>query len=338
MKKLRWGSTGCLICALAACGSGTGATGADAGPTDVGDSQIAPLDAQDADGTDAAATDVLAPEVMGTDAAATDVQEDAPGDAADSADAFQPTNCLGGNTAACTASQICWSEPCQDCGVMPASYCLPALTGGGCYDYSQCNGGDCYHADPMNGVAGWCLPVIATAGQCWPGASELIPDCYTASTCDGSVVCAPNADCVMADKPGTCHPAGEQKGSVILWERNGGTVAPGKLVTVTWINNTSASIFLPGCATYSIQTSPDGSTWTDIGPKVVCLTEGVAVQVPAGAYYDTQGWSAPTGSATNYRFHGSYSTGCTPGQPLSQANCASSSTVDSSSFFVGYVP
>ncbi len=317
--------------------------------TDAGDSQIAPEDAQDVAGSDAALADttvdvqdVVSPDIQidGGDVPPPDcLWIDNGPDTTD--DTFQAQNCVGfGSSANCPPNLTCWTSPCPKCGMMPQGFCVPPLAGGGCYDYSTCNGGDCHNAAPMNGVAGWCLPVNKTAGQCWPNISSLLPECYPGATCEGAVICPPMADCLMADKPGACKPASEQKGGVFLWERNGGIVSPGESVVVTWVNATGSSIFLPGCSTYSIQTSPDSTTWTDKGPNVVCVWEGVAVEVPAGAYFDTQGWQAPTDSGTvgNYRFHGSYATGCTVGKPMSQAACAGSSTVDSQSFFVGYVP
>ena len=336
MATLRWLLTSATMVALVACGSNSGGSGAGTPDSDAGDSQIAPQDVQDTAKPDLTANDDTPNFADGT----LDIANDS-ADASDSGDAFQPQNCMGnGGSSTCANGMTCWSAPCPKCGVMPQGWCLPPLKGGACYDYSQCNGGDCHNADPMNGVAGWCLPANKIAGQCWPNVSALIPDCYTSATCEGASICPPNAQCLVADKPGTCKPASEQKGSVILWERNGGIVSPGETVIVTWINYTSASIFLPGCSTYTLQTSPDSSTWTDKGPTVECVWEGNAVEVPAGGYVDTQSWIAPSGAGTvtNYRFHGSYSTGCTPGKPLSQGGCTGSNTADSQGFFVGYVP
>ena len=359
MKNLQWFLAGTMAVALSACGSNSGGSGSGEPASDGGDSQIAPEDALDV-GSDAVATDIAGPDSQDADAAtevymtdwatyecpppgSDDVAEDVQLDAGDSGDTFgPPANCMGGigGGGNCSNGLTCWSAPCPKCGVMPQGWCVPPLKGAACYDYTQCIGGDCYHAAPMNGVAGWCLPVNKVAGQCWPNVSELIPDCYTAATCEGASVCPPGAECLVADKPGTCKPAGEQKGSVILWERNGGVVSPGENVVVTWINYTGASIFLPGCGTYSIQTSPDSKTWTDKGPNIECVWEGIAVEVPAGGYFDTQAWTAPNGSGTvgNYRFHGTYSTGCAAGKPISQAGCTATSATDSSAFFVGYVP
>jgi hypothetical protein len=337
MATLQWFLTGAMTVALVACDSNSGAGGAGTPDSNTGDSQIAPEDAQDAlqdSGLPDAGPDAT-PDTAATDAiAGTDI-------ASDTGDVFQAQNCIGsGGSSTCTNGLTCWTPPCPKCGMMPQGWCVPPLTNGGCYDYTQCNGGDCHNANAMEGVAGWCLPANKIAGQCWPNSSGLIPDCYTDSTCFGASVCPPGAECLVADKPGQCTASDSQKGSVYLWERNGGIVSPGETVIVTWINYTSASIFLPGCSTYNLQTSPDSKTWTDKGPTIECVWEGNAVEVPSGGYADTQNWIAPSGpgTVTNYRFHGSYSTGCTPGKPISQGGCTGSNTADSQSFFVGYVP
>ncbi len=348
MAALRWCLGSAVVVALAACGANSGASGVDAVATDTGDSQIAPEDSQDAAGTDTLTPDAVTPDALGdaTDAVVYEIWIDsdvpppdiAP-DVVDTADTFTPANCVGmGGSGTCANGLICWTPPCPNCGVMPQGFCLPPLTGGACYDYTNCSNGDCHNATPTSGIAGWCLPIVKTAGQCWPNVSELIPDCYSDATCDGAVLCPPKAECLVADKPGSCTATAAQKGNVYLWERNGGIVSPGESVIVTWVNNTSASIFLPGCSTYSIQTSPDSTVWTDKGPAAVCVWEGVAVEVPAGSYVDTIAWQAPTDSVGNYRFHGTYSTGCTPGKAISQGGCTGSQNVNSSGFFVGYVP
>ena len=347
-----------LLVLLVACGSGTGATGVDDVQSDSADVQIAPQDTQDAvPGTDAVldVTDVAQPKDIWIDsdvppidvppADIADIQADIAPDIAvdigvDTGDAFVAENCNGGfgGNGMCTNGLVCWAAPCPKCGMMPQGWCLPPLENGACYDYTTCDGGACYPATPMNGVSGWCLPAIATAGQCWGNASSLTPDCVSGNTCEGQFVCPPMGACPMADKPGTCTASPEQKGKVYLWERSGGIVSPGETVTVTWVNYTGASVFLPGCATYNIQTTSDYTTWKDLGPGVMCAWEGVAVEVPAGGYVNTLSWTAPNNGIGNYRFHGSYSVGCTPGKALSQANCTGSSEIDSDTFFVGMVP
>ncbi len=342
MAMLRWILGSVVVLGLTACGTDAGGGGADAATGDLGDSQIAPQDTAATDATtpgDAAdaATDAVGTDAVGADAGGTDAVGT---DTSDTADTFTPQSCVGSGGSSCTNGETCWTAPCPKCGVMPQGVCVPPLKGGGCYDYTHCTAGDCHNADPMNGVAGWCLPVVTAAGKCWPNASELIPDCYPGASCQGASICPQGAECLVADKPGTCTPAAAQNGSVYLWERNGGIVSPGEAVIVTWINLTSASIFLPGCSTYSIQTSPDSQVWTDKGPAAQCVWEGTAVEVPAGGYVDTMSWQAPNGTGTvgNYRFHGTYSTGCKAGQPISTGGCTGSGTADSTAFFVGYVP
>ena len=346
-----------VVLALAACGSSTGTSATDTGPSDTGDGQITPEDAQDAATTDVAGTDAVGTDAVGPDAilldtadapdadAATDEVYDNDAtttDVASDGDAFgPPQNCNGfGGGGSCPNGLTCWSYPCPKCGAPPQGWCLPTLANGACYDYTTCNGGACYNATPMSGIGGWCLPAVASAGKCWPNASEATADCFPGATCEGAFICPPMGACPKADSPGTCTPGAEQKGNVYLWERSGGIVSPGEKVTVTWVNNTGASIFLAGCSTYNVENSSDGTKWTDLGPTVFCVWEGNAVEVPAGAYFDALAWSAPntfTG-ALNYRFHGSYGLGCTPGKPLSQAACTSTKDVTSDAFFVGAAP
>ena len=231
MAKLRWFLAGTLM--LAACGNDTGATGTDAGPQDAGDGTIAPLDAADAlaDAVSDVATDVaadiqtdvppeLAPDVPqdiapdaiadSADDVAADVAPDiAPDIATDSnGDAFVAEMCSGGfpGSGYCADGLLCWTYPCPKCGAMPTGFCVPPLTAGGCYDYTNCNGGECVNALPMSGVAGWCLAAINKAGSCWPDASAPLPDCYPGSTCEGAFICPPMGACPKADSPGTCKP------------------------------------------------------------------------------------------------------------------------------------
>ena len=168
---------------LAACGSGTGATGVDDALSDAGDAQIAPqdtvadvapdvtLDVQPAD----VPTDVVVPKdiVVDTwidsdvppppDIVAPDAQPDTAQDVVDPVDAqvdvgdtFVAQNCAGfGGSGTCPPGLACWNQPCPKCGVMAQGFCLPQLQSGGCYDYTACNGGACVKANPMSGVAGW---------------------------------------------------------------------------------------------------------------------------------------------------------------------------------------
>lgn len=266
--------------------------------------------------------------------AAADAKVDAP------ADSWQPGVVCGSGAGGkgCPAGQTCYAPPCPKCGIPPAGTCTPDLPIDGCYDYTACAKGVCASAKPLEGVSGFCLPWPA-AGACWPHASAALPVCYPGFTCEGASVCAPNAACAQPSQAGTCKADPGHTGQVILWARNGNMVGPNESVTVTWINATAASIFLPGCSTYDVETSKGGAAWKNLGPPVVCAWEGYAVEVKAGAYFDTHAWSAPNSvDGSSFRFSGSYSTGCVAGKPLSQAACTGSATTASEAFSVGLPP
>lgn len=313
-----------------------------------------PVDAQDAAQDSASDTSGDAPadtaadgEVDGVvdtaqDATAMDAEVDAGGDAkVDTAtDGWQPGVACGSGSGGktCPAGQICYAAPCPKCGIPPAGHCAPELPIDGCYDYSACTKGVCASAKPLEGISGFCLP-WPTAGACWPNASALLPTCYPGFTCEGASVCAPNAACAQPSQPGTCKADTGHTGQVLLWARNGAMVGPGENVVVTWINATAASIFLPGCSTYDVETSPSGGAWKNLGPPVVCAWEGYAVEVKPGAYFDTQAWTAPNSvNGSSFRFSGTYSTGCQPGKPLSQSGCTGNASVTSEAFSVGLPP
>lgn len=76
--------------------------------------------------------------------------------------------------------------------------------------------------------------------------------------------------------------------------------------------------FLPGCAPFSIERSLGGS-WVEQGPPWVCIWEGIAVLVDPQSSIDTP-FAVPAASG-RYRLRYDVSLGCTPGLPLSQADC-----------------
>ena len=267
-----------------------------------------------------------------------DVAQDIAQDA--TADGWQPgVACgAGANGKTCPSGQICYVAPCPKCGTQPPGTCAPALPAQGCYDYTHCAVGACIAGKPQEGISGFCLP-LPSAGACWPDASTSLPACYPGSTCEGASLCAPKDACSQPSKPGACKPDAAHTGKVILWARNGSPVAPGEIVTVTWINGSAASVFLPGCTTYEIETSQGSGAWKNLGPPAVCAWEGYAVEVKPGGYFDTMPWPTPAKvNGANYRFTGTYSTGCQPGKPLSQSACTGSASVVSEVFSVGLAP
>ena len=255
-----------------------------------------------------------------------------------------PMPCQGGFMGGGTCSdpnQTCWSPPCPKCGAKPTGWCVPTVTSPLCYDYTGCSSGVCEAANGMAGLAGYCVDAVKP-GSCWPAASSALPQCYEGSTCEGAILCPPWAKCKQAAKPGTCTADMAHADQVDLWVRNGGLVSPGESVTVTWVNLTSKSVFLPGCSTYNVQQGDGNGGWKDLGPTVACVWEGTAVEVPAGGYVDTMPWTAPNtftgGALPMYRLEGTYSTGCTPGQPISAGKCTGSAVVDSSNMTIGLAP
>jgi hypothetical protein len=102
------------------------------------------------------------------------------------------------------------------------------------------------------------------------------------------------------------------------------------VVSVTWQNKTSASIFLYGCGTVDAYRK-DAAGWTKLGKYVACSWEGISPEVKAGTSYTDTGpgvnglvikeW---VGSGGIFRFTGTYGVGCTdPSAGQSKAGCTS---------------
>jgi hypothetical protein len=103
-------------------------------------------------------------------------------------------------------------------------------------------------------------------------------------------------------------------------------------VHATWQNQTSQSIFLAGCGTVE-WSRLEGADWVNHGGFVMCVWEGVAVEVAAGATYtETQGFARA--EAGRYQLSGQYGVGCTPGLALSKAGCTAFFTATSNEFVV----
>lgn len=294
-------------------------------------------DATVADGDGAVADGEADSVTDGTGDAAPDGATDAASDTWSPPDGWTAGQMCSESDGLCADGQFCYFWPCKKCGAKPQGQCLPNLPAGGCYDGQQCGGASCVGADPAVAKPGLCLPV-PPAGQCWPDASALLPDCLPGSTCSGADVCPAKGGCA-ASQAGVCSAAPQHAGQVWLWARNGGLVLPGEQVTVTWVNYTSASIFLAGCSTYHIETRKNGAPWKDIGPAVVCVWEGNAIEVKAGGYFNTHVWTAPGDmDGSEYRLVGTWASGCQSGQPLSKAQCTATATATSATLSVGVPP
>jgi hypothetical protein len=98
----------------------------------------------------------------------------------------------------------------------------------------------------------------------------------------------------------------------------------GQSVKPTWYNDTTQTIYLPGCTTVTFDLVKNGKI-EPLGPAAVCAWEGTARSVlPYTTYSDLPLTLKSDGS---YRAVGSYGLGCTADKPLSQAACSSSLSV-----------
>ncbi|GEM_PF-2829948 len=99
-------------------------------------------------------------------------------------------------------------------------------------------------------------------------------------------------------------------------------------------NNFSEPVFLPGCNEFGVE-SLDGSNWQELPALKQCVWEGNAVEIKPG---ETKQFSFLLAESAftlgRFRVSVSASTGCTPGFPLSSANCKSSLTIKSHEFTV----
>lgn len=94
------------------------------------------------------------------------------------------------------------------------------------------------------------------------------------------------------------------------------SVSEQEAVTASLENSLGESIFLSGCAPFSLQ-SLDNGVWGPSEPTHVCFWEGLAAEIAPAASYE----QAIQANAGTYRVTGGYSLGCKAGQPLSQAEC-----------------
>jgi hypothetical protein len=131
----------------------------------------------------------------------------------------------------------------------------------------------------------------------------------------------PNSICAVAPRDCTVGQV-----SLVLSLGADGTLEP------TWYNDLDHSIFLPGCTTVTFERAESGTvTWS--GPAAVCSWEGTArvlgfTDLWRDLALNTQG------KPGTYRATGAYSEGCTWGKPLSQAACATTTSVTSNSVVV----
>jgi hypothetical protein len=100
----------------------------------------------------------------------------------------------------------------------------------------------------------------------------------------------------------------------------------------TWYNDLEYSVYLPGCSTVTFERLEDGTvTWS--GPAAVCAWEGTSRVLGFTDLWKDLALSTQ-GKPGTYRATGTYSVGCTWGQPLSQAACTSETSVTSNTVVV----
>jgi hypothetical protein len=146
---------------------------------------------------------------------------------------------------------------------------------------------------------------------------------YFLTACKDGYVDGTAMGCPMGKSGKCCLPA-----LTVTTDKTGYQV--GAAVEATIDNQTSASAFFGGCSVFSWEKQVNGN-WVNQGPDVVCFWEGNAVEVKAGATLVEQLNASKQGT---FRLAAAYGIGCTPGEPLSQANCTATSTVYSAAFVV----
>jgi hypothetical protein len=100
--------------------------------------------------------------------------------------------------------------------------------------------------------------------------------------------------------------------------------------TATLHNKAAATAYLPGCSQFSYEKLVDGQ-WTDQGPNVVCVWEGIVVPV---APSDSYASAFIAKNAGTWRLRYLVAFGCTEGKPMSTADCQTQTYIYSPEFQV----
>jgi eight-cysteine-cluster-containing protein len=175
---------------------------------------------------------------------------------------------------------------------------------------------------PLGKSGQCCLPATQTQCETQGGYCAHFLD-----TCKQGYVGGAPMDCPLGKSGQCCLPAVKVTTDKTAY----GTMDQ---VAASLKNGTADSIFLPGCSVFSWE-KKEGTGWVNQGPDKVCFWEGYAVELKAGATFDEN--LMPKGAGT-YRLVASYSVGCTPGLPLSQASCSGSFTATSPELVVKDCP
>ncbi len=99
-------------------------------------------------------------------------------------------------------------------------------------------------------------------------------------------------------------------------------------IRATWMNQTSQSLFLAGCGTVRLYWCR-GTDWNQMNAFTICSS--AAAEVAAHATYSE---SLPATVGGWYFVDGPYALGCTPGDGLYTAGCATLQSASSNVFFV----
>lgn len=122
--------------------------------------------------------------------------------------------------------------------------------------------------------------------------------------------------------------ASKAAASSVSVELNARSYRPGETIQITLNNQGNAPIFLPGCASYSLERFQD-ERYTPITVKR-CESEQNALMVPKGSR--SFELPAPTGERALLRVTVTYGVDCREGIPLSRSGCKRFDAVSSSTF------
>jgi hypothetical protein len=163
---------------------------------------------------------------------------------------------------------------------------------------------------------GACKPVTqceAAGGTCT----------YFLTPCKAGFVDGSPMDCPLGKSGKCCLPA-----ITLTTDRKAYLV--GETIAAELKNGGNTSIFVGGCSVLSWEKEENGA-WVSKGPDKICVWEGIAGEVKAGAALSESLARADDGT---YRLVAGYGLGCTAGKPLSQAGCKSTGSVASTPFKV----